>query len=397
MRSARSRSRVAILLGMCVVSWILPGGAILAQFGVAQNQGPQTRHGPGRPASPPGEERASARTPAPYGLSTVNLIDAARVGKPFDTRDPALNAYTNPNTSGLTFRTSWADVEPEEGRFDFSKIDTVLERAEKNGKWVRLILLPGFGTPDWALQGAQSAMFSIPYGPGGGTLKRLPLPWDGVYLNRWFAFLKQVSARYGASPALRLIAATGPTSVSDEFTLPNSRQDLKTWQSFSYRPSKWIAAWRKVLQVYAADFPNQYVSLSFGGGLTINDQGRMDPGERLRTRLAIIDAAEQILGRRFALQSCNLDGVPGHGELDAFLKGYNGRIVTGFMLRTSVRGPGMGDPGDPPLTMRKTIDKALQPNPAGLRINYLEIYEPDTVATDLQPALSYGAARLARR
>ena len=399
MRSARSGSRVAMLLGLCVVSWLLPGGLILArEFTVAQNQGPETiRHGPGRQASPRGEERASARTPAPYGLSTVNLIDAARVGKPFDTRNPALNAYTNPNTSGVTFRTSWADVEPEQGRFDWSKIDTVLASAEQHGKWVRLILLPGFGTPDWALQGAQSAMFSIPYGPGGGTLRRLPLPWDGVYLNRWFAFLKQVSERYGKSPALRLIAATGPTSVSDEFTLPNSPQDLKTWQRLSYRPSKWIAAWRKVLQVYAADFPNQYVSLSFGGGLTLNDQGRMDPGERSRTRQAIIDAAEQVLGRRFALQSCNLDGVPGHGELDAFLKGYSGRIVTGFMLRTSVRGPGMGDPGDPSLALRKTIDKAMQPNPAGERINYLEIYEPDIVATDLQPVLSYGASRWARR
>jgi hypothetical protein len=171
----------------------------------------------------------------------------------------------------VTFRTSWADVEPEEGRFDFSKIDTVLSSAEKNGKWVRLILLPGFGTPGWAMQGAQSGMFSIPYGPGGGTVRRLPLPWDSVCLNRWFTFLTQVSERYGNSPALRLIAAAGPTSVSDEFTLPNSRQDLKTWRSFSYRPSKWTAAWRKVLQVYAADFPNQYVSLSFGGGLPIND------------------------------------------------------------------------------------------------------------------------------
>src|SRR5271169_4676807 len=212
MRTARSWSRVAILFGMCVVSWILPGGVILAQFGVAQNQGPETiRHGPGRQANPPDEERPSARTPAPYGLSTVNLIDAARVGKPFDTRDPALNAYTNPNTSGVTFRTSWADVEPEDGKFDFSKIDTVLANAEKNGKWVRLILVPGFGTPAWAMQGVQSDTFSIQYGPGAGTPKRLPMPWDSVYLNRWFAFLKQLSGKYGKSPALRVIAATGPT------------------------------------------------------------------------------------------------------------------------------------------------------------------------------------------
>jgi hypothetical protein len=175
------------------------------------------------------------------------------------------------------------------------------------------------------------------------------MPWDSVYLNRWFAFLKQLSDRYGKSPALRLVAATGPTSISDEFTLPNSPQDLKTWQNDSYTPSKWIGAWQKVLQVYAADFPNQYVSLSFGGGLAINDQGKIDACERWRTRLAIIDQANGILGRRFALQSCNLDGIPSHDvQLNDLLISYNGRIVTGFMLRTSARSPGMGAPDDPP-------------------------------------------------
>jgi len=342
------------------------------------------------------QQRGSVNTNMPFGISTVNLIDASRVGKLFDTSNPTLNAYTNPNTSGVTFRTSWADVEPEKGKFDFSKIDTVLANAEKNGKWVRLILVPGFGTPSWAMQGVQSGMFSIQYGPGAGTVKSLPMPWDSVYLNRWFAFLKQLSDRYGKSPALRLVAATGPTSVSDEFTLPNSPQDLKTWQNESYTPSKWIRAWQKVFQVYAADFPNQYVSLSFGGGLAINDQGKIDARERSRTRLAIIDQAKGILGRRFALQSCNLDGISSHDvQLNDLLISYNGRIVTGFMLRTSARGPGMGAPGDPPLALRKTIDNGMRPNNAGQHINYLEIYEPDVLADDMQPVLRYGASLLA--
>jgi hypothetical protein len=322
------KDSLAWLVGVCV---LLFAGIALAQVKTGNQQ------------------RVLVRTNMPYGISTVNLIDASRVGKLFDTSNPTLNAYTNPNTSGVTFRTSWADVEPDEGKFDFSKIDTVLANAEKNGKWVRLILVPGFGTPGWAMQGVQSGMFSIQYGPGTGTVKRLPMPWDSVYLNRWFAFLKQLSDRYGKSPALRLVAATGPTSISDEFTLPNSPQDLKTWQNDSYTPSKWIGAWQKVLQVYAADFPNQYVSLSFGGGLAINDQGKIDACERWRTRLAIIDQANGILGRRFALQSCNLDGIPSHDvQLNDLLISYNGRIVTGFMLRTSARSPGMGAPDDPP-------------------------------------------------
>ena len=160
-----------------------------------------------------------------------------------------------------------------------------------------------------------------------------------------------------------------------------------------------MRAWQQVFQAYAADFPNQYISLSFGGGLAINDQGKIDARERARTRLAVIELAKGILGRRMALQSCNLDGIPSDdAQLNDLLMSYSGRIVTGFMLRTSARGPGMGAAGDPPsLTLRKTIDKGMRPNDAGQSINYLEIYEPDVLADDLQPALRYAASLFARK
>jgi hypothetical protein len=143
----------------------------------------------------------------PYGLSTANPIDAHRTGKLFDTSNPTLNAYTNPNMSGVTFRTSWADVEPEDGKFDFSKIDTVFDSAEKYGKWVELILIPGFGTPGWAMQGVQSGTFTVSYGPGNGTRLPLPVPWDQTYLSRWFTFLKVIGDRYGGKPSFRKVGS----------------------------------------------------------------------------------------------------------------------------------------------------------------------------------------------
>jgi hypothetical protein len=80
------------------------------------------------------------------------------------------------------------------------------------------------------------------------------MPWDGVYLARWFAFLKQVGDRYGMSPAFRTIAAAGPNSVSEKMRLQQSPQDLKRWQNISYTPRQYIGAWREVFEVFAADF-----------------------------------------------------------------------------------------------------------------------------------------------
>ena len=338
----------------------------------------------------PGQSRASTDNASPSGL--VVVIE----NKPQQDRLD-LVALNNPSISGVALQIRWRDLEPVQGKPDWSKLDQLFAAAESSNKWVQLLIFPGFFSPPWALEGAKSEVFPLQYGPGKGTLERLPMPWDEVYLSHWFNFLKQLSDKYGKSPAFRVVAAAGPTSVSAEFTLPGTPEDVQKWRSVGYTPSKYIEAWRKVFQVYAADFPNQYVSLSAGSGLNIDDRGKRDAREGKPTKESIIDEAIRILGRRFVLQNSNLDGNPepdrGPHNVPLVIS-YNGRIITGFQLRTSCeRNSGdMGAEGDPPLALRKSINRGMQPNSAGHRINYLEIYEPDVVADDMQPVLRYGAS-----
>jgi hypothetical protein len=117
----------------------------------------------------------------------------------------------------------------------------------------------------------------------------------------------------------------------------------------------------------------------------------------MRTSPEIINQAIGLLGRRFALQYSNLDGNPGPAKGPPgtdFVISYNGRIITGFQLRTSCeRNSGnMGAEGDPPLALKRSIDKGMKPNNAGQHVNYLEIYEPDVLADEMQPVLRYGAS-----
>jgi hypothetical protein len=338
------------------------------------------------PAQPP----ASSDNSLPGGLVVV-IED-----KPKQNRLD-LQALNNPLIGGVALQIRWRDIEPVQGKPDWSKLDQLFAGAESSKKWVQLLIFPGFWTPPWALEGAQTEMFAIQYGPGKGGVERLPMPWDRVYLTHWFAFLKQLSDRYGKSPAFRVVAAAGPTSVSAEFTLPGTPEDVQKWRSAGYTPSKYIQAWQKAFQVYAADFPNQYVSLSSGSGLNIDERGKKDARERKPTKGAIIDEGIRLLGRRFVLQNSNLDGNPEpergpHGV--PLVISYNGRVITGFQLRTScLRNSGnMGAEGDPPLALKKSINRGMQPNNNGHRVNYLEIYEPDVLAQEMQPVLQYGAS-----
>jgi hypothetical protein len=373
MRKARLWSTVPVLLSLCLLSSTFPSA--------------QAR------------QSAAARPPsAPTDDSVPNGLVVVIENRPQTNPKLDLRALSNPFISGAALQIHWRDLEPVQGKPDWTRVDELFAAAESSRKWVHLLIFPGFFAPAWALEGVKTESFSIQYGPGKGTVERLPMPWDRVYLTRWFAFLKQLSDKYGKSPAFRMVAADGPTSLSAEMSLPHAPEDLKKWEDNSYTPSKYVGAWREVFQVYAADFPNQCVSLSMYPGLPINDQGRRDVREHTRTRQAIIDQAIGILGHRFALQASDLNGGPDVGGT-SFVIGYSGRIITGFQMRTSAeRSSGeMGAAGDSPLALKKSINKGMEPNGVGQHVNYLEIYGPDVLADEMQPVLRYGASLFTRR
>jgi hypothetical protein len=353
-----------------------------------------------QPSTLPGSNGAQVGHPSntvivavPKGL--VVVLDTS------DLADPSWKkAVDNPSISGVALQIHWADIEATKGKPDWSQLDALFAAATASKKWVHLLIFPGFFSPQWALKDAVTANFPIQYGPGkGGDAEPLPMPWDSEYLNNWLAFVKRVADRYGTTTALSLVAAAGPTSVSAEFTLPATPPDLKKWETQGYTPTKYIGAWKTVLKAYADDFPNQYISVSQGTGLNINDQSKPDPGESHKTRQAIVDAASSILGKRFVLQSSNVHAGPGphtpnSAVDDQFVIGYIGRAITGFQLRTSAQNHSdiMGAAGDPSLALTKSIAYATVTNSAGQRVNYVEIYAADVLAPDMQSALSSAAS-----
>ena len=376
------KNKNASILFLCLVTFAAAGfGQGDARRDFATDA--QTRDATSRPAS--------TDDSAPSGLVVVRNV----TNSPEKDRALEEQALKNPFITGVGFQIHWSDLEPVEGKPDWSKLDELFAAAEKSRKWVQLCIYPGFFAPAWALEGVKTEQFAIQYGPGKGTVMSLPMPWNTLYLNRWLAFLKLLSDRYGKSPAFKIIAADGPTSVSEEMTLP---RDPKKWQNDAYTPSKLIGAWQKVFLAYATDFPNQFISLAVGDTFNINDQGKIAPGEGVRTRQTIIDQAMSLLGRRFVLENHNLFAGPkNQDDPTFFVMSYSGRIITGLEMRSSAElgSAGQGAEGNPPLALRRSIDKGMEPNSAGQHVNYLEIYEPDVLADEMQPVLRYGASLFA--
>jgi len=241
-----------------------------------------------------------AQKPVPSGLVAVIKNDP---GQPLDPK-PFLNRYI----SGVALQIHWSDIEPVQGKPDWTRLDELFAAAQLSHKWVHLLIFPGFFSPPWALAGAKTDTFNVQYGPGVGTPMTLPMPWDPVYLANWFVFVKQLSDRYGDRPEFLMIGAAGPTSVSVEFTEPESKNDIANWVIDGYTSTKYIEAWQQAFETYARTFPNQYVSLSHGDGVPINAEGAPDPQQPSRTRQEIVGQAWSTLGAQFAFQSSALTG-----------------------------------------------------------------------------------------
>jgi hypothetical protein len=98
------------------------------------------------PAQPPrGAPPASDAVDNPGGLVAV-LVNKAGV--------PADQApFDNPWVRGVALQIHWADLEPSEGAPDWTELDDLFAKATKSGKWVQLLVFPGFFSPPWALAG----------------------------------------------------------------------------------------------------------------------------------------------------------------------------------------------------------------------------------------------------
>src|SRR5271169_1831669 len=65
------------------------------------------------------------------GITAVNNFEpSAQGGSLFDGKLFDAQTFTNPSVAGITFRTSWEDVEPTQDGFDWNKLDTTFDDAD---------------------------------------------------------------------------------------------------------------------------------------------------------------------------------------------------------------------------------------------------------------------------
>ena len=314
------------------------------------------------------------------------------------------NAAKNPAIAGLMIRVDWRDMyRPAwSGLIDWSITDAVFAQAAKYGKFVVLSFVPGFATPQWALDqipvtGQDQFCIqygSVPFVAKAGQLSTLPMPWDTTYQTLWSNFLQQVSLRYASNPQFKMIAAAGPTSISEEMSLPGAGTpgecaaqidaERTRWKTkHFYTPEMYVASWNSVFSTYASFFSGQFASLALYPGLPIASKLVLHP--ITDTPSMVIGAGAATPSLMFAVEANGLTPEsPGSLPYDLVKSSVGklskvGKLATGFEFATSalLNPEKQGDAADPTNALCLSLQTGLN---AG--VDYLEIYEEDAKTLD---------------
>jgi hypothetical protein len=221
----------------------------------------------------------------------------------------------------------------------------------------------------------------VGYGFMQGQTVTLPLPWDTTYLNRWFAFVHALGQRYDSNPAVVNVPAAGPTSISEEMSLPDDTASVAKWKKLGYTLQKYIGAWQQTITAYVQSFPTTQVSLTFYPGLPIPDASATN-----ETRVEVANFAFTSFSAHVAFQENGLSARKSAPSLGYDLvQQYSAQTTTGFEMGTSAT-------EKPDQMGGKTAKAALQASvDLGLKagIKFLEIYETDGLNPDLQAILAH--------
>lgn len=82
---------------------------------------------------------ASSDDATPNGLAVVIPKEGKKGYKSGN-----LEALNNPFVSGVSVQINWQDIEPVQGKPDWSKLDALFAAAISSQKWVQLDIFPGF-------------------------------------------------------------------------------------------------------------------------------------------------------------------------------------------------------------------------------------------------------------
>lgn len=314
-------------------------------------------------------ERGMAAPQVPLGVFSI-----ANVGK-----QPQATVLANPDVDGVSLRQDWAGLEPTEGNFDFSYLDTAVASVGAVGKKVLIRIGTQSGKPVWvttAVQKAHGLFFSF---TAKGLPTTIPVYWDPTFLAKKKAMIAALGAHFTNNPTVAVVVASFANATSEDWNVPHTQPDVTNWLALGYTSAKLIAAGQTIIDATMNAFPNQIVTLAVGGSGHVKGTN-LDPTADYVPR-AVVGLERIAWPGRLNVQKNDLSTfnpvAPGTDTLYQMISDFQ-PDVAGQMVFQCLNDPtyrvNNGVPIDPALALTLSINNAVS-----YKEKYVEIYQTDVI------------------
>lgn len=295
----------------------------------------------------------------------------------------------NPDTSGVSLRLAWSEMEPKMGTLELTSLKSELARAKKADKKVMLRVMPGDQTPAWVFaQNVPYVSWPDESKSGNNRLVKIPVPWDAKYQQLWTNFIQRLGNALTAEEKSQIVMVqlTGANSVSGEIGLDQGASNTKAnalyfdkngnkagagiaknlWVTAGYSQDNIRQSWRKFEKAWQGSFPQATLALDLMPQIVKN-------GTSQDVEAIITDLISNVGKKNVALQNnalkdpcVNAGCQVGRDDFD-LIKKYSKEVTTGFqMLGVSGDCARTGDLGP---ALKWAIDST--------KASYFEIYKND--------------------
>lgn len=248
-------------------------------------------------------------------------------------REAQADDVVRPEASGTFIRITWDAIEPQAGRFDWSRFDAIAVPAIKAGKRLSIGIVAGTYAPAWVgdQRGAKYSMFTVEQ--IGCRQARIYWPWDQTYQQAYLDVMRALAAHLRAIGGYDNLAIVKNSFIAQqtlELRLPHRRAgnykgcqigDLEAeWAKAGYRPSRVLDGYRRVMEAMATTiFPDKIISQPTQRSRSFPNID--DRGERARRGAAdrplidnIVATCIAVAKRRCAIQNQSLQSIGPVGD-----------------------------------------------------------------------------------
>jgi hypothetical protein len=287
----------------------------------------------------------------------------------------------NPDVTGVSIRYAWASLEPTEGVYNWSFLDSEVARVAAAGKEALLRIGTQADKPAWVTTAVTNAGGTFYTFKNGTVTTTIPVFWDPTYLAKKKAMIAALGAHFTNNPAVTIVTASFANASSEDWSVPHTPSDVINWFAVGYTSQKMLDAGQQIIDATMTAFPNQYVSLAIGGDGHVGATGNLDPTATYVATNAIATANTSWPGRLIAqINSLSTFNPVAPGTVDsAWNLLWNSQPnVAGQMVYQCVNDPTYrvngGVPIDPATALTLSVNKGVS-----YGMNYIEIYQIDVI------------------